>query len=71
MRCDIIAQGIIDAVQRVKLKVPVVVRLQGTEVQSAKALIANSGLKILGCRELDHAAEMVGNVRCRTRATTA
>ncbi|XP_069749843.1 succinate--CoA ligase [ADP-forming] subunit beta, mitochondrial [Narcine bancroftii] len=59
MRCDIIAQGIITAVLDLHLKIPIVVRLQGTRVDDAKALIAASSLKILACDDLDDAARMV------------
>ncbi|XP_051870202.1 succinate--CoA ligase [ADP-forming] subunit beta, mitochondrial-like [Pristis pectinata] len=59
MRCDIIAKGIILAVEDLDLKIPIVVRLQGTRVDDAKALIAASNLKILGCDDLDEAAKMV------------
>jgi len=59
MRCDIIAQGIIEAAKSLKLSVPIVVRLQGTRVDDAKALIANSKLRILACDNLDDAAKMV------------
>ncbi|XP_067848670.1 succinate--CoA ligase [ADP-forming] subunit beta, mitochondrial-like isoform X1 [Heptranchias perlo] len=59
MRCDVIAQGIILAVKDLNLKIPIVVRLQGTQVDDAKALIASSSLKILGCDDLDEAAKMV------------
>merc|ERR1712142_1282970 len=43
MRCDVIAEGIIEAVKTLDLKIPLVVRLQGTNVDDAKVLIANSG----------------------------
>ncbi|XP_029458735.1 succinate--CoA ligase [ADP-forming] subunit beta, mitochondrial isoform X2 [Rhinatrema bivittatum] len=59
MRCDVIAQGIIMAVKDLELKIPIVVRLQGTRVDDAKALITDSGLKILACDDLDEAAKMV------------
>ena len=59
MRCDVIAQGIIEAAKSLKLNVPIVVRLQGTRVDDAKALIANSKLKIMSCDNLDEAAKMV------------
>lgn len=57
MRCDIIAQGIVQAVQQLKLNVPLVVRLQGSEVEAGKKLIADSGLRILTCDDLDEAAQ--------------
>lgn len=59
MRCDIIAEGIIAAAELLNLKIPIVCRLQGTQVDDAKALIANSKLRILACEDLDEAAKMV------------
>lgn len=56
MRCDVIAQGIINAAQTLDLRVPVIVRLQGNKVEEAKALIAESGLRILANDDLDAAA---------------
>ena len=61
MRCDVIAQGIIEAAKTLKLNVPVIVRLQGTRVDDAKALIAASGLRILACDNLDDAGKMVNH----------
>jgi len=58
MRCDVIAEGIIAAAQELKLKTPIIARLQGTNVDEAKVLIANSGLKILACDNLDEAARL-------------
>merc|ERR1739838_452421 len=58
MRCDVIAEGIIAAAEELSLKIPIVVRLQGTMVDDAKALIAMSNLKILSCDSLDEAAKM-------------
>ncbi|XP_065187976.1 succinate--CoA ligase [ADP-forming] subunit beta, mitochondrial-like [Sycon ciliatum] len=59
MRCDIIAKGIIQAATSLQLNIPLVVRLQGTRVEDAKALIAHSGLRILPVDDLDEAAKMV------------
>ncbi|GAB6019072.1 beta' subunit, variant 2 [Chamberlinius hualienensis] len=59
MRCDVIAEGIIAAAEQLQLKIPIVVRLQGTQVDDAKALIAASNLRILACDNLDEAAKMV------------
>jgi succinyl-CoA synthetase beta subunit len=56
MRCDIIAQGIIAAVSELDLKIPLIVRLKGTEVDAAKKLIKDSGLRIISCDDLDQAA---------------
>ena len=59
MRCDIIAEGVISAARELNLKIPIVVRLQGTNVDEAKVLMANSQLKILACDNLETAAKMV------------
>lgn len=58
MRCDVIAQGIIMAAKDLELKIPIVVRLQGTRVEDAKAIIRESELKILACDDLEAAARM-------------
>ncbi|UYV72671.1 SUCLA2 [Cordylochernes scorpioides] len=60
MRCDIIAEGIVLAAEMLDLKIPIVVRLQGTRVDDAKAIIGSSKLRILACDNLDEAAKMVG-----------
>ncbi|CAF4838503.1 unnamed protein product [Rotaria magnacalcarata] len=59
MRCDVIAQGIIAAAKELKLTIPIVVRLQGTRVDDAKAILANSQFKILACDDLDDGARLV------------
>ncbi|KAL0082122.1 putative succinyl-coa ligase beta-chain, mitochondrial precursor [Phycomyces blakesleeanus] len=57
MRCDIIAEGIIAAAKDLDLKIPLIVRLQGTKVNEAKKLIAESKLRIFAVDELDAAAK--------------
>ncbi|KAI9141521.1 hypothetical protein BKA69DRAFT_397379 [Paraphysoderma sedebokerense] len=57
MRCDVIAQGIINACKTLDLKLPLVVRLQGTEVDAAKKLIKDSKLRIISIDDLDEAAK--------------
>uniref|UniRef100_A0A2K5QEV9 succinate--CoA ligase (GDP-forming) n=1 Tax=Cebus imitator TaxID=2715852 RepID=A0A2K5QEV9_CEBIM len=59
MRCDVIAQGIVMAVKDLEIRIPVVVQLQGTWVDDAKALIVDHGLKILACDDWDEAARML------------
>ncbi|MDE1958446.1 MAG: ADP-forming succinate--CoA ligase subunit beta [Xanthomonadaceae bacterium] len=56
VRCDLIAEGIIGAVREVGLTIPVVVRLQGTNVEQGRALLAQSGLKITPADDLNDAA---------------
>eukprot|EP00054_Salpingoeca_dolichothecata_P038816 m.14616 g.14616 ORF g.14616 m.14616 type:complete len:454 (+) comp9224_c0_seq2:47-1408(+) len=62
MRCDVIATGIIKATKNLNLKIPVVVRLQGTKMTEAKALIVSSMMDILTADELDDAARMAVQV---------
>ena len=59
MRCDIIAEGIIAAVKEVGLKVPLVVRLEGTNVELGKEIIRNSGLNVIAADNLTDAAEKI------------
>lgn len=56
MRCDIIAEGILQAVSKTRLQIPLVVRLQGTNVNEAKAMIRQSKLRVFNCDDLDQAA---------------
>jgi len=57
MKCDIIAQGIINAAKTLKLSVPLVVRLEGTNVEAGKKLIADSGLAVITADDLADAAQ--------------
>jgi succinyl-CoA synthetase beta subunit len=59
MRCDIIAEGIIEAAKDVSLKVPLVVRLEGTNVALGKSLLAQSGLAIIAADDLGDAAQKI------------
>ncbi|MCB9916558.1 MAG: ADP-forming succinate--CoA ligase subunit beta [Planctomycetes bacterium] len=59
MKCDVIAEGVIAAVKEVSLDVPLVVRLEGTNVERGKALLAGSGLPIISADDLDDAAQKV------------
>jgi succinyl-CoA synthetase beta subunit len=59
MKCDIIADGIVAAAKEVNLSVPLVVRLEGTNVQQGKDILANSGLPIVSANDLGDAAEKI------------
>jgi succinyl-CoA synthetase beta subunit len=59
MKCDTIAEGVIAAVQQVKLGVPLVVRLEGTNVEKGKSLLEKSGLPIITASDLDDAAKKI------------
>lgn len=59
VRCDLIAEGIIQAVKEINISVPVVARLEGTNVEKGKALLAQSGLAIMAADDLTDAAKKV------------
>jgi succinyl-CoA synthetase beta subunit len=59
MKCDIIAEGIVAAAKDVNLSVPLVVRLEGTNVEQGKAILANSGLAIVPANDLGDAAQKI------------
>jgi succinyl-CoA synthetase beta subunit len=59
MRCDIIAEGIVEAAREVSLNVPLVVRLEGTNVQQGKDILAMSGLPIVAANDLGDAAKKI------------
>ena len=59
MRCDIIAEGVLAAVKEVGLKVPLVVRLEGTNVELGKDIIRNSGLNVIAADNLSDAAQKI------------
>jgi succinyl-CoA synthetase beta subunit len=61
MRCDIIANGIVAAAKEVSLSVPVVVRLEGTNVEQGKEILAKSGLAIISANDLADAAQKIVN----------
>ncbi|BAT58697.1 succinyl-CoA ligase [ADP-forming] subunit beta [Variibacter gotjawalensis] len=59
MKCDVIAEGVVAAVKDVGLKVPLVVRLEGTNVDKGKEIINNSGLDVISADDLDDAAKKI------------
>jgi succinyl-CoA synthetase beta subunit len=59
MRCDVIAEGIVEAIGEVGLKVPLVVRLEGTNVDKGKAILTESGLDVIPADDLDDAARKI------------
>ena len=61
MRCDIIANGIVTAAKEVSLSVPVVVRLEGTNVEQGKEILAKSGLALISANDLADAAQKIVN----------
>ena len=59
MRCDVIAEGVVSAVKEVGLQVPLVVRLEGTNVEEGKAIITDSGLNVIAANNLKDGAEKI------------
>ena len=59
MRCDVIAEGVVAAVHDVGLQVPLVVRLEGTNVKEGKAILRDSGLNVIPADDLDDAAQKI------------
>jgi len=59
MRCDVLAQGVVDAAKEINIKVPLVVRLAGTNFKEGKKILDNSGLKLISAENLDDAAKKI------------
>ena len=59
MRCDVLAQGVVDAAKEINLSVPLVVRLAGTNFQKGKKILEESNLKILSASDLNDAAKKI------------
>ena len=59
MRCDVLAKGLVEAAREIKINVPLVVRLAGTNFEEGKKILDNSGLKIISAIDLGDAAEKV------------
>ena len=61
MRCDVLAAGVVDAASEIKLDLPIVVRLAGTNVEEGNKILNNSKLKIIPASDLSDAAEKIVN----------
>ena len=61
MRCDVLAEGVVEAAKETKLNVPLVVRLAGTNYEEGKKILDSSGLKILSALDLNDAAKKIVN----------
>ena len=59
MRCDVLAQGVVDAAKEINIEVPLVVRLAGTNFKEGKEILDNSGLKLISAENLDDAAKKI------------
>jgi succinyl-CoA synthetase beta subunit len=56
MRCDVLAQGVVDAAKQIDIKIPIVVRLAGTNFEKGKEILNNSSLKLISADNLADAA---------------
>ena len=64
MRCDVLAQGVVDATKEINISVPLVVSLAGTKFKEGKEILDNSGLKLISAEDLDDAAKkIVGEIK--------
>ena len=61
MRCDVLAQGVVDAAHELQVTVPLVVRMQGTNVEQGKEILAKSGLALISANDLADAAQKIVN----------
>jgi succinyl-CoA synthetase beta subunit len=59
LKCDVLAQGIVDAVKEIQVSVPIVVRLEGTNVEAGRKILKDSGLKIVSAADMGDAAKKV------------
>jgi succinyl-CoA synthetase beta subunit len=59
MRCDVLAQGVVDAARQLNISLPMVVRMQGTNVEIGKKILADSGLAIIPAETMGEAAEKI------------
>ena len=62
MRCDVLAQGVVEAAKEIKIEVPLVVRLAGTNFEEGKKILDNSGIKIISASDLSDAAKKIVEV---------
>jgi succinyl-CoA synthetase beta subunit len=62
LRCDILAQGVVQAATKLKLSVPVVIRMEGTNVDEGRKILAESGLDLINAKDLADAAEKVAKI---------
>jgi len=59
MRCDVLAEGVVEAAHQVKLSVPLVVRMEGTNVDKGKQILKDSGIKVITANEMSEAAKLI------------
>jgi succinyl-CoA synthetase beta subunit len=70
MRCDVIAEGVVSAVHEVKLAVPLIVRLEGTNVKLGRKILRDSGLKIIFANNMADAAQKAVDAAAQQQSET-
>ncbi|MGW8160831.1 MAG: succinate--CoA ligase subunit beta, partial [Desulfobulbales bacterium] len=65
LRCDVLAAGVVEAARKVGLTVPVVVRMEGTNVEEGRTILAGSGLELINAADLTDAAEKIARIAAR------
>src|ERR1700678_1442435 len=59
MQCDVLARGVVEAAREVKLSIPLVVRMEGTNVEKGKQILKDSGIKVIAANEMSEAAKLI------------
>jgi succinyl-CoA synthetase beta subunit len=62
LRCDVLAQGIVEAAKKVEVKVPVVIRMEGTNVEKGREILQQSGLNLIVATDLNDAAQKIAAI---------
>ena len=62
LRCDVLAQGVVEAAQKTGIHVPVVVRMEGTNVEEGRRILSDSGLNLITATDLSDAAQKVAEI---------
>jgi succinyl-CoA synthetase beta subunit len=62
LRCDVLAQGVVEATKKVDVKVPVVIRMEGTNVEQGREILEKSGLNLIVAKDLSDAAEKIAAI---------
>ncbi|HDM76482.1 MAG TPA: succinate--CoA ligase subunit beta, partial [Deltaproteobacteria bacterium] len=62
LRCDVLAKGVVEATKKVEVKVPVVIRMEGTNVEEGRRILQESGLNLIVARDIKDAAEKISSI---------
>jgi succinyl-CoA synthetase beta subunit len=62
LRCDVLAKGVVEAARKTEINIPLVVRMEGTNVEEGRKILAESGLKLFTAVDMKDAGEIVANI---------